>query len=52
MLTVTAAALMLAATSLAVGESKSQAPFTRSVKVVRIHTNAFPSEFVGLRCCL
>jgi hypothetical protein len=53
MVTVTATALMLAATSLAAGEAKNQSPFTRSAKVVRTHTHIFQGE--SLRpalCCL
>jgi hypothetical protein len=51
MVTVTATALMLAATSLAVGDRKNESPFTRSVKVVRIHTNGnlFSCKY-GARC--
>jgi hypothetical protein len=36
MVTVTATALVLAATSLAVGEAKNEAPFSRTLNVVQI----------------
>jgi hypothetical protein len=50
--TVTATALMLAATRVAVGEAKNQSPFTRSLKVVRTHTHVSPIERLGPHCCL